>query len=746
MSSVRDCIIETLIATLSEVFKLNSEAVKELFNSGKLKLTSTPDPSLGDYGVALHLLLKEYDKNLWNEIGLKLCNRVIELAREKCNVEKAEFVDGYLNLTISHDLILRDLIERVLSGDFFKELSSIGGGRKVLVEHTSANPVHPLHIGSGRNSVLGDTFARLLRKLGFIVETRFYVNDLGRQVATLIYGAKIAESSDIKKPDYIKPDHWYGVIYAMTNVLIELDRLRAELRQQAENILKLLEELENTLIVKSGKVEDFIEILTLTREILKKTKFVHDQVSLLKKLYTTCRIHIEKFKDYPELKLLLQSVIGALNEYKKTWGEYRKFLAAERRLSTAYPELYSALRTAIKNHLEAESAIRELMERAESGDPEVLATFKKITQSVLEGFKETLNKLDITFHGFDFESSKEILSLTKTVVSEIIKTKYGKLLKNGAIEVDLNSAASDYDYIRELFYPDQAGRFIIQRSDGTTLYVTRDIAYALYKFKILGASEVYNVIAVEQSREQKQVKATLYILGFKDEARGLHHFAYEMVHLKGMRMSGRRGIYYTLDELVTDMENCILRKLIKERGVFSLNPEVISKLTVANARTLLLTVEPGKVLSLDPSKLCEYEYGTIVEYAYVRAQGILRNALGVEPIEEPQKLEFKIGELIKSLIRDNEKYVFSLEEKLLTELLTDFNRILLESYRELKPNKILEYAVKLALQFNKFYEKHPVIGEKNKVVKAWRTLLVYLTYKFLTELLDILGIPKLQRI
>jgi len=746
MTSVRDCIIEALVTALSDVFKLSNENVRELFNSGKLKLASTPDPSLGDYGVALHILLKEYDKNLWSEIGLKLCSKVMETAREKCNVEKANFVNGYLNLTISHDHILRDLIERVLRGEFLKELSAVGGGRRVLVEHTSANPVHPLHIGSGRNSVLGDTFARLLRKLGFSVETRFYVNDLGKQVATLIYGIKIAESSGIKKPDHIKPDHWYGVIYALTNVLVELDRLRAVLRQQAEHIFKLLEELENALTVKSNKVENFIEVLVLVREALKKAKFVHDQVALLKKLYTTCRVHIERLRDYPDLRLLLQSLVGALNEYRKIWSEYRKFLVAERKLSTTYPELYSALKTAIKNYLEAESAIRDLMEKAESDDPEVLATIRRVTQSVLEGFKETLSKLDITFNGFDFESSKEILSLTRTVVSDIVKTKYGRLLKNGAIEVDLNSAASDYDYVRELFYPDQAGRFIIQRSDGTTLYVTRDIAYALYKFKILGASEVYNVIAVEQAREQKQVKAALYILGFRDEARGLHHFAYEMVQLKGMKMSGRRGVYYTLDELVIDMENCILRKLVKERGVVSLNPEVITKLAVANARALLLTVEPGKVLSLDPSRICEYEYGTIVEYAYVRAQGILRNALNIEPLEEPYKLEFKIEELLKNLIGDGEKHIFSPEEKLLIELLTDFNTILLESYRELKPNKILEYAVKLALQFNKFYEKYPVIGEKNKVVRAWRIIVVYLTYRFLTELLDILGIPKPRRI
>jgi len=112
--------------------------------------------------------------------------------------------------------------------------------------------------------------------------------------------------------------------------------------------------------------------------------------------------------------------------------------------------------------------------------------------------------------------------------------------------------------------PDRAGRFIVRRSDGTTLYVTRDIAYTLYKFRELGARRVYNVIAIEQTREQKQLKAVLYLLGYEQEADNLHHFAYEMVHLKGMRMSGRRGVYYTIDEMLVDAKTKYFKEAIRE--------------------------------------------------------------------------------------------------------------------------------------------------------------------------------------
>ena len=594
--------------------------------------------------------------------------------------------------------------------------------------------------------MLGDVLARLLRKLGFNVNTRFYVNDLGRQVATLIYGTQIVESANIRKPESIKIDHWYGVIYAIVNTLLELEKLRKKLDAKIEEALKLSQNLVDILVTKSEKSEDLVEILIATKEFIEKARFVHNPYLLLKKLYIVLRLHSKKLLEDLDLTTVLKQLLDDIDEYRRTWNEYKKFLIAEKMLSTTYSKLYNCLRSAIRNYEEAENAIKNIMRRSENGDEEVLLVIRRVTQDVLEGFKETLNKLNIAFNGFDFESSKEIVALAKSIVKDVLRTKYARILEGGAIEVDLNSASQDHNYIRDLFYPDQAGRFVLQRSDGTTLYITRDIAYTLYKFKMLGASEVYNVIAVEQEREQKQVKATLYILGFKHEAENLHHFMYEMVHLKGMRMSGRRGIYYTLDELLVDMENCIIKKLLGERCTHRLDYDTVSKLAVANVRALLLTVEPGKVLSLDPAKLCENEHGIIVEYAYVRTQGILRNALNIEPLRDPQELNSKIRTLFEDLFKSNEKPSLSVEERLLVELLADFTTTLLDSYRELKPNRILEYTVKLALQFNKFYEKHPVIAERDERVKAWRLILVYATFKVLTELLDILGLPKLQRI
>jgi len=86
------------------------------------------------------------------------------------------------------------------------------------------------------------------------------------------------------------------------------------------------------------------------------------------------------------------------------------------------------------------------------------------------------------------------------------------------------------------------------RTDGTTLYTTRDIAYTLWKFE--RAEKCINVIGMEQSLAQMRLKIALYALGYAKQAENLTHFAYNLVTLSGYKMSSRRGRYITLDKVM----------------------------------------------------------------------------------------------------------------------------------------------------------------------------------------------------
>ncbi|MEM4717416.1 MAG: arginine--tRNA ligase, partial [Desulfurococcaceae archaeon] len=434
----------------------------------------------------------------------------------------------------------------------------------------------------------------------------------------------------------------------------------------------------------------------------------------------------------------LYSILGSL---RKLTREYLEYSRAEKRISIYYPDLYSVLKSSIKNHFEAEREINRLMLLAESEDPGALSLFREVSSRVLDGFIQSLKVMGIEFNGFDFESSSIILRRAHEIVESVAKTGFARVISGGALEVDLNTLASVDDRVKKLFYPDQAGRFIIRRSDGTTLYVTRDIAYSIYKFKDLGANIVYNVIAVEQSREQKQLKAMLYLLGYPEYAENMHHFAYEMVHLKGMRMSGRRGIYYTIDEMIIDAKLKILDKLLEKTQMAKVDMiDVAEKLSIANTRAILLSVEPSKVLVFDPERINEIEYGTMIEYSFVRLLGIIRNLWNLEYLENPGEVHTKV---LKTL-NEARKVELSIEEKRLVEDLLRFKYTLIEAYREMKPNKIIEYAITISLDFNKFYEMYPIITERDENKKRVRVLITALTLFILSELLDILGFPKLS--
>ena len=99
------------------------------------------------------------------------------------------------------------------------------------------------------------------------------------------------------------------------------------------------------------------------------------------------------------------------------------------------------------------------------------------------------------------------------------------------------------------------------RADGTTLYTTRDVAYTLWKFT--RAERVVNVIGMEQSLAQLQLKIALYALGCSKQAENLVHFAYNLVTLPGYKMSSRRGHYITFDEVLDEAVQTRLRRSLQ---------------------------------------------------------------------------------------------------------------------------------------------------------------------------------------
>ncbi|ASJ10813.1 arginine--tRNA ligase [Thermococcus sp. P6] len=221
-AEVKEKVRLILEKTLRETLE---EAGKEW--SGEITFEDTPSIELGDFGTAVSFQLARVFRRAPKLIAEEIAGRMEGRLPEE--ISRVTAVNGYLNFHLNYATFGRALVGEILEkGDAYGE-SKVGAGRKVIVEHTSVNPTKPLHMGHARNAVLGDTMARILRKLGYRVEVQNYIDDLGVQFAQVLWGylnlgeeverieAEVREKN--LKEDSI--DHVLGLLYVEVNRLIE---------------------------------------------------------------------------------------------------------------------------------------------------------------------------------------------------------------------------------------------------------------------------------------------------------------------------------------------------------------------------------------------------------------------------------------------------------------------------------------------------------------------------------------------
>jgi arginyl-tRNA synthetase len=160
-------------------------------------------------------------------------------------------------------------------------------GESVVVEHTSANPTGPVHVGRARNPIIGDAIARVLDRAGYDVDTHYYVNDAGRQLAVFTWAYETFEESDLPDPERDKPDYDLVRYYRKGNAYLEAadSEDAAEAEAEIEAIMRGLEAGDDEVYERVGRVVDRVlrgMVQTLDRlpaefdEFVKETRFMRD--------------------------------------------------------------------------------------------------------------------------------------------------------------------------------------------------------------------------------------------------------------------------------------------------------------------------------------------------------------------------------------------------------------------------------------------------------------------------------------
>jgi len=210
-----------------------SEEISKLLGR-KVLLEEIKRKELGDFFTNIAFVIAKEEKRKAEEVANELREKI---ERHKPEIiEKVKSVGGYINFFLK-----KEKINEMILSEILKKKEKYGSGKKrkekIVVEHTSANPIKPIHIGTLRCSLIGDTLARILRKIGYEVEVQNYINDLGRQVAVLLLGL---EKFKIRKKKDWKYDYWLGLIYTKASSLLEG---KPEIEEKVKEIMVELESL-----------------------------------------------------------------------------------------------------------------------------------------------------------------------------------------------------------------------------------------------------------------------------------------------------------------------------------------------------------------------------------------------------------------------------------------------------------------------------------------------------------------------
>ena len=381
---------------------------------------------------------------------------------------------------------------------------------------------------------------------------------------------------------------------------------------------------------------------------------------------------------------------GLLMVAYKKWGNKE---AVEANPIDELLQLYVRINAEIENDPALDEEGRLWFKKLEDGDPEATELWQWFRDESLVEFNRIYELLGVEFDSLNGEA------FYNDKMDEAVKILEDKgLLKEskGASIVDLDDV--------------NLPPAMIKKSDGATLYITRDIATAMYRARTYNFVKNVYVVGQEQSNHFRQLKAVLKKMGF-DWSDDMIHVDFGLVTKNRQKLSTRKGniilLEPTLQEAISRAKAQIEEK----------NPNLENKEAVAHA------VGVGAVkfydLKLEAMVSFEGETGPYVQYAYARIQSILRKA------------DFKPSLDANYNLNDAESWE-------IIKLLQDFARVVKRAADNFEPSLIAKYAISLAQAFNKYYAHTRILDENPE--RDSRLALSYTTAVVLKEALRMLGV------
>ena len=397
---------------------------------------------------------------------------------------------------------------------------------------------------------------------------------------------------------------------------------------------------------------------------------------------------------------------GKLIEGYKMWG---KEYDIEKDPINELTKIYIRINEACKNDEQILENCRNNFKKLEDGDSYCVEIWKKFRELSLQEFQKVYDLLGSKFDSWNGES---FYSDKMPEVIEILE-KTGKLIESqGAKIIDLEDKGINTPCI-------------IEKSNGSTTYATRDLAAIIYRARTYDFDKALYVTSYEQVLHFKQVFEVAKLLGLDEKyTKGLEHVSFGMVLLPEGKMSTREGNIIKLEELLNEAISRA-KEIIEQK-----NPELENKEEVAKKVGIGAVIFNDMSASRIKDEVFDWntilnfqgETGPYVQYTYVRTKSVLEKA-GYLPKIEEVKVENLADEYSLAIL----KLIYNFEDVLIQ--VTDKN----------EPSILARYLIDLAKAYSSFYNENKIIVEDKDIQNA-RVYLTYAVSEVLKQGANLLGI------
>lgn len=360
--------------------------------------------------------------------------------------------------------------------------------------------------------------------------------------------------------------------------------------------------------------------------------------------------------------------------------------------------------------------VNDMLIKWEAGDEATRALWQTMNGWVYDGFDITYKTLGIKPDKFYYES--DVYNLGKETVAEGLEKGIFFKKEDGSIWIDLTAEGLDQK--------------VVLRSNGTTVYITQDIAVANEKERDYKIDKSVYVVGNEQDYHFKVLFHILKKLG-RPYADNLYHLSYGMVELPTGKMKSREGTVVDADDLMEGMLEAAKQKTAELGKVDGLTEEEANALYhtigLGALRYFILKVDPKKKMMFNPEESIDFNghTGPFIQYTHARIRSVLRKA--EKEVKHTEGGYPEIHAVEKALIK--RLYAFPATVQLAAE-----------SY---DPALVANYAFFLAGDYNRFYHELTILKEENAEARDFRLALSLFTANVIKQSLSLLGVDAPER-